>query len=232
MAPTTPIPNLTQTLASAITIKLDQDNYLLWRAQTLPALYGQDVFGFVDGSEKAPSKKVASAEGSSTLVDNPDYAVWFRTDQQVLSALLSSLSPSTLGHVQLLKTSAATWETLDRMYASRSKAKVVQLRTALVRPKKKDATMSDYFNHVKKIADTMATIGNPLSDSEIISYILAGLGDDHENFTTSVSVIASKGDDDFTLDDLFGHMVAYEARNGDHASGNNLQFQHSANNTS
>ncbi|KAK1665283.1 hypothetical protein QYE76_053442 [Lolium multiflorum] len=232
MAPTTPIPNLTQILASAITIKLEQDNYLLWRAQSLPALHGQDVYGFVDGSEKAPPKKVASAEGSSTLVDNPDYAVWFRTDQQVLSALLSSLSPSTLGHVQLLKTSAATWETLDRMYASRSKAKVVQLRTALVRPKKKDATMSDYFNHVKKIADTMATIGNPLSDSEIISYILAGLGDDHENFTTSVSVIASKGDDDFTLDDLFGHMVAYEARNGDHAPGNTLQFQHSANNTS
>ena len=72
--------NLTEILASAITIKLDQDNYLLWRARALPALYSQDVYGFVDGSMKAPPKK-APAERSSVEEDNPDYAVWFRTDQ-------------------------------------------------------------------------------------------------------------------------------------------------------
>jgi histone deacetylase 1/2 len=85
---------------------------------------------------------------------------------------------------------------------------------------------------VKKIADTMATVGNPLSDSEVISYILAGISEDHENFTTSLSVIASKGDDDFTLSDLYGHMVAYEARNVDRVSNGSPQFQHSANTAS
>ena len=56
------------------------------------------------------------------------------------------------------------------------------------------------------------------SDDEIVSYILAGLGDDHDNFATSMSVMA--GNDDFSLSDLYGHMTAYEARTGDLISGN------------
>jgi hypothetical protein len=67
-----------------------------------------------------------------------------------------------------------------------------------------------------------------LGDDKIVSYILSGLNDDHDNFTTSMSMIAM--DEDFTLSDLYGHMTAYEARIGDRATGG--QFQHSANNTS
>jgi hypothetical protein len=90
--------------------------------------------------------------------------------------------------------------------------------------------MSAYFQHTKKIADTMATIDNPLGDDEIVSYILAGLGEDHENFTTSMSVIAAN--EDFTLGDLYGHLTAYEARIGGRGSGghHDAPFQHFANN--
>lgn len=233
MAPFLAAPtNIAQTIGAAITVKLNQDNFLLWRAQALPALYSLDLFGSVDGSSAAPSKKVPASEGSSETVNNLEYAVWFKPDQQVLSALLASLNPSVLGHVMLLKSSASVWDVLTRMFSSRSKAKIVQLRTKLVKSKKREMSLADYYNHVKKIADTMATVGNPLSDSEIISYILAGTSEDHENFTTSISVIASKGDDDFTLNNLYGHMVVYEARNGDRVSNGSPQFQHFANNAS
>jgi hypothetical protein len=46
-------------------------------------LYNNDVFGFVNGSKAAPSKKVAAVTGSSDLVDNLEYAIWFKQDQQV-----------------------------------------------------------------------------------------------------------------------------------------------------
>jgi uncharacterized membrane protein YgcG len=234
MAPTTSSPagsiNIAATLSAAISIKLDQENYLLWKAQALPALYGNDLFGFVDGTNAAPPKRIPAAVGSSDLIDNPEYATWRKQDQQVLSGLLTTITPAVLGHVQLLKTSAQVWEALDRTFASRSKARIVQLRTALVKPKKRDISMSAYFHHTKKIADTMATIGNPLGDDEIVSYILAGLGEDHENFTTSMTVIAAN--EDFTLNDLYGHLTAYEARTGVRSSGghHDPQFQHSANN--
>jgi hypothetical protein len=52
MAPTTTPPtmpiNIAATLSAAISIKLDQENYLLWKAQALPALYGNDLFGTSD----------------------------------------------------------------------------------------------------------------------------------------------------------------------------------------
>lgn len=234
MAPTTSSPagpiNIAATLSAAISIKLDQKNYLLWKAQALPALYGNDLFCFVDGSNAAPPKCVPAAAGSSNLIDNPEYAAWRKQDQQVLNGLLTSITPAMLSHVQLIKTSAQVWEALDRTFASRSKARIVQLRTVLVKPKKRDISMSAYFHHTKKIADTIATIGNPLGDDEIVSYILAGLGEDHESFTTSMTLITA--DEDFTLSDLYGHLTAYEARTGGRSSGghHDAQFQHSANN--
>ncbi|KAK1618614.1 hypothetical protein QYE76_024131 [Lolium multiflorum] len=192
MAPAVPPPtavpiNITATLSASIPIKLDQENFLLWKAQALPALIGNDLMAFVDGNNLAPPKFIPAETGSSTQVANPAFAAWRKTDQQILSGLLTSLTPPVLGHVQLLKTSAQVWEALDRTFASRSKARIVQLRTALVRPKKRDVTMSTYFQNTKKIADTMATIGNPLGDDDIVSYILAGLAEDHENFTTSIT---------------------------------------------
>jgi hypothetical protein len=126
MAPIVPPPspstspiNNTAALNAAITIKLDQDNFLLWKAQALPALYSHDVYGFVDGTKAAPRKKVAAAEGRSEQVANPEYATWFRQDQQVLSGLLGSLTPVVMGHVFLLKTSAEVWGVLDRMFSSK-----------------------------------------------------------------------------------------------------------------
>ena len=37
-----------------ITIKLNRDNYLLWKAQIVPYLKGQHLFGFIDGSQNRP----------------------------------------------------------------------------------------------------------------------------------------------------------------------------------
>ena len=120
-----PTLNIQQALTAAITIKLDQDNYLLWKAQALPGLHSHDLYGFVDGTKEIPPKKVPMTEGSSTMMDNPEYAVWFRQDQQVLSSLLASLSPPVVGHMLFLQTAASVWQALDHMFASKSKAKIV-----------------------------------------------------------------------------------------------------------
>jgi hypothetical protein len=175
---------------------------------------------FVDGTKTTPSKTLPAVEGSSNLVANPEYATLFKHDQRILSGLFGSLTPAVLGHVLFLKTSTQVREALDRMFASRSKAKIVQLVSQLVKPKKRDVSMSDYFHHMKRVTDTMTSIGKPLEDDELVSYILAGLGDDFDNFTMSIMAMTGKGED-FTLSDPYGHMTAYEARNIDRSSRNN-----------
>jgi hypothetical protein len=55
----------------------------------------------------------------------------------------------------------------------------MQLRFQLSWIKKHDAPVSAYFNRVKNLSDTMASIGKPLEEEEIISYLLAGLDSDY-----------------------------------------------------
>ena len=86
-----------QTLGAVITIKLDQDNYILWRSLALPALYNLDLYGFVDGKTQPPSNKIPATDGGSETMDNLEYTVWFRTDQQILSGLRASLTPMVMG---------------------------------------------------------------------------------------------------------------------------------------
>ena len=51
-----------------VTIKLVHDNYLLWKAQIVPYLRGQHLFGFLDGSQPAPLQSLTvTTDGTSKL---------------------------------------------------------------------------------------------------------------------------------------------------------------------
>jgi hypothetical protein len=91
------------------------------------------------------------------------------------------------------------------MFASRSRARVIQIRSQLTAAKKKGVSAADYFCNMKTLADTLAAIGQPLREEEIISYILAGLGPNYDSLVTSLSV-----NDDLTLDEVYSHLLAYE----------------------
>ena len=69
-----------------VTIKLNRENYLLWKAQIVPYLRGQHLFGFLDGSRPAPPQilTVTTAEISMPQ-PNPDYHTWLVQDQMILS---------------------------------------------------------------------------------------------------------------------------------------------------
>uniref|UniRef100_A0A2N9FKH8 Uncharacterized protein n=1 Tax=Fagus sylvatica TaxID=28930 RepID=A0A2N9FKH8_FAGSY len=58
-----------------ITIKLNRDNYLLCKAQIVPYLRGQHLYGFIDGTKPAPPSSLAvpasgtTAKGDSSMAD-------------------------------------------------------------------------------------------------------------------------------------------------------------------
>ncbi|XP_040987834.1 uncharacterized protein LOC121235556 [Juglans microcarpa x Juglans regia] len=41
-----------------VTVKLNHENYLLWKAQIMPYLKGQNLFGFVDGTNATTSRQI------------------------------------------------------------------------------------------------------------------------------------------------------------------------------
>lgn len=105
----------------------------------LPYLHGQDLFDYVDGSLPPPPKL------SSDLSPNPAYKKWFKQDQQLLCALISSLFDSLIAQVVNYNTSHALWTALDTFFASQSQARQMQLFYQLATLKRGSDSISDYF---------------------------------------------------------------------------------------
>ena len=206
--PTTPIFNPVN-VHSLVTVKLTKDNYLLWRAQVTPYLRGQQLFGHVDGTIIAPPKFITTSAPSSTTpvqIENPAYSQWFTKDQVILSILVSSLSEGILSQVINCTTSQEVWSGLERMFSSTSTARTMHLRSQLSSITKGNSSVTEYFQRVKTLADTLAAIGQPLPAYEIASSLLNGLDSSYDPLVASISTHV----DPLTLEDIYSHLLSFE----------------------
>ena len=121
-------PPLSATLAP-IPLKLERENYTFWRSMVLPSVRAFDLEDFLFGIGACPAKSIplCFSEGSSTSTVplqigsvitqriNPEYLIWMRTDQALMSWLLPSIIESMLGHVLHCTTSSQIWLTLNEL---------------------------------------------------------------------------------------------------------------------
>uniref|UniRef100_A0A2N9J5N8 Reverse transcriptase Ty1/copia-type domain-containing protein n=1 Tax=Fagus sylvatica TaxID=28930 RepID=A0A2N9J5N8_FAGSY len=204
-----PTPTNLPVVHHLVTIKLTRENYLLWKAQIVPYLRGQHLFGFLDGSRPAPSPYLGLlSNGSSQPQPNPDHQAWLIQDQMILSALISSLSENILAYVVKCTTSRDMWLTLERMFMAHSRARTMNIRYQLSTLKKGDSSIADYFHTFTGLVDTLAAINQPLIEEEQISFLLAGLGSEYESFITTVHMRTEL----LSIETLYGHLLSQELR--------------------
>lgn len=60
------------------------------------------------------------------------------------------------------------------------------LRSQLGDLKKLDSSATTYFNKIKVLADTLSSIGKPLSDEEFVGYVIKGLDAEYDNLAEAV----------------------------------------------
>jgi hypothetical protein len=101
--------------------------------------------------------------------------------------LISTLSEPILTHVVSHETSRAVWLTLEKMFSSQSKAKIMQSRYQLATLKKNALSVSDYYQKAQNLAHTLAASNEALRETELVSYILAGLGTEYDPLVTSIT---------------------------------------------
>jgi len=194
------------------TIKLSAENYLLWRAQILPVLKTHLLLGYVNGRLPCPSQLVANPKagetGAPAEIPNPAYQAWMQQDQAILSCILSNALEGVVGMLMTAITSMEAWTILENSFAPQSTARSMQLRFQLSRIKKMDTPISIYFNRVKSLTDIMASIGKPLEDEEIISYLLAGLDSEYDAMVEVVTSCTAS----MPLRDLYAQLLSTEFR--------------------
>jgi len=188
-----PTPNL----AHLLPVKLTSTNFLLWKTQFLPMICGCGLNHYIDGSEPAPPRVL---DGDKP---NPAYKVWVRQDQLVLSWIVASVSESILPQLVGAETARAAWDKLVAAYAGGSKPLIRELKAQLHNLRRDNATIESYVQGAKVIADKLAALQHPVTNDDLVEFVLAGLGSAYRPFTRSLEL----RHEDITFDAVYGLLL-------------------------
>ncbi|XP_019082590.1 PREDICTED: uncharacterized protein LOC109125425 [Camelina sativa] len=163
-------------VSSSVTLKLNDNNYLLWKTQFESLLSSQKLIGFVNGAVSVPAQTRRVTNGDVTT--------------EVRSWLFGTLSEEVLGHVHSLETSHQIWVSLAENFNKSSVAREFSLRRNLQLVSKKGKTFS--AREFKTICDSLSSIRKPVDESMKIFGFLNGLGREYDPIATVIQSSLSK----------------------------------------
>ena len=102
---------------------------------------------------------------------------------------------------------AAAWAAVHTMFTAENSAGVRNLRRQIQALRKGDRPAGEYMQKVKSLADSMAAVGSPLRDDEIIDYMLTGLGSAFNPIAASMNFAGVP----VTFPAFYSNVLHYEA---------------------
>ena len=111
--------------------------FALWKAQVSMLMHGHNLFGHLDSTTKAPSSS------------SSQYLQWFRQDQLIQNALLTSVDTTITSSVASATSSHAAWIDLHTSYANKSQTRIFNLRDRLASSTKDAQPIPEYLHNIK-----------------------------------------------------------------------------------
>jgi hypothetical protein len=167
-------------------LKLDEGNYMMWHSLVVTIFKSHDLLSIVDGSKPCPPQLIRDDKGKE--IPNPTHAIWIKKDQFLLSWINISLSETILSTIYGLNTSQQVWSTLAHQFASKSKARVSQLKRQLQSLTQGSKSCAAYLRLAKAIADQLVAIQKLVNNENLISYIISGLNPMFNTYVTVFTV--------------------------------------------
>jgi hypothetical protein len=184
---------------------------------------GARLEGYLTGKAIKPAAEIDGKDGEK--ISNPAYEDWLASDQQVLSFLLSSVSKEILAQIATKQSAAEAWTVIQTMFASKTRARAVNMRLALATAQKGSSTVTEYGAKMRTLGDEMAAAGRPLEDEELVEYILTGLDDEYDSVVSSILARSEP----VSVSELYSQLLAFETRPDLCSSNNNNSSGSSAN---
>ncbi|KAJ4790150.1 polyprotein [Rhynchospora pubera] len=188
-----------------ISTKLSQNNYLTWKSQILPIIHGYNLTQYI---LSLPPNPTITTENNQIVV-NPEFSSWHRQDQLLLGWLRSSLTEPIQDQVVSSNSTFDLWNSLQRIFSNKSKARLHDLRRQIQSATKGGSTCSEYIQHIRNLADELLFIGSPMSEEDLVMATLNGLGSEYLPFITSITT--SLRSDPITFSDLHGLLLTHES---------------------
>ena len=119
---------------------------------------------------------------------NPTFIAWRRHDRTILSWIYSSLTPAIMARIIGHNSSHYAWNALEKTFSSSSRARIMQLRLELQSTKKGSLAMIDYIMKIKGAADSLAAIGEPVSEQDQVMNLLGGVGSNYNAVVIAINI--------------------------------------------
>ncbi|XP_020704679.1 uncharacterized protein LOC110115705 [Dendrobium catenatum] len=165
---------LMNNLKLIISNQLTSENYSIWRLQIFQLFSANGYEGHLTGDSAKPT------------ASSNELWLWNLIDQNLISALLSTISPAVLPYILNLSTARDIWITLELRLQPTNRSRVIQLKNEFYHIQMKDLTMMQYLAKIKSLVDNIAAAGSILDPEEIILHILNGLPPSYNSFKTSI----------------------------------------------
>ncbi|XP_073360533.1 uncharacterized protein [Aegilops tauschii subsp. strangulata] len=188
--------------------KLHRSNFNVWRAQALATIRGAQLVAYLAAERELPAPTLSDKDGKPTDTPNPAYETDRARDSLVLSFLFNSISPPVMVQIAKCTTASAAWTAITEIFISQTQAAIVNTRMALSTTKKGNSTIAEYLGRMKALGNEMAAIGTPLTDDDMVSYILAGLDFDYMSFVSSVCARTVP----IKPNELYSQLISFESR--------------------
>ena len=166
--------NTVTVLNTQHSLKLKSTNYPAGNVQMNALFIGYDLKGFIDGTKLCPTQT------------DPEFNYWTRQDQLILHAIIISVDQSIITALGNVKTSQQAWDTLKKMFASKTRSCIMHLKERLSRTTKGSKSVSEYLQGIKSISDELAVINKPVDDDDLVIHALNGLGSEYKEVSAAL----------------------------------------------
>uniref|UniRef100_A0A0R0GVF3 Retrotransposon Copia-like N-terminal domain-containing protein n=1 Tax=Glycine max TaxID=3847 RepID=A0A0R0GVF3_SOYBN len=183
----------------SINIKLERDNYSLWRSTIISALETFELESFIlNPAPPMQTHIINTSDGVSSTEPNPDFVLWKKRDR--FKKALSLVVRATSSHM--------AWTAIEKTFQAQTRARRMAMKVQLQTLTKRSLSMLEYIERKRFIADSLAENLHPISDEDLIGYILSSLDSSYSAFSTAFIMKS----DDVSVDDLVGLLLQEEAR--------------------
>lgn len=149
-------------LTNCISVKLNGDNYLIWKHQMLNVLKMLGLLSYIDIKHPQP-------DATSNEFDE-----WTKLDGYVSVCINATLDQS-MAHLAIdAKTASQLWNLIEDSYLQQAFAKRSYLQTQYQTAKQGTCSIQTYCDNIKRIADSLKAIGDPISESNLVLKTLHG----------------------------------------------------------
>ncbi|TXG48992.1 hypothetical protein EZV62_024867 [Acer yangbiense] len=110
-------------LGSYCSVKLNHENYLLWKSMVMHVIRGSRLEGFLNGTKECPLKFITKENSEDEEVElNSSYENWIAQDQNLLGWLYNSIDVDVTSEVMGNESLQDLWNAIETLFWNRGQS--------------------------------------------------------------------------------------------------------------